>query len=226
MSIKSILIIIVIVGIFFFAHMLHAQAGQVTMAAFDFDDDSYDEIIRTDEQDGKTYIRIYKKLENSYFYAPFQDFAVPGRLVQVPEIHDVNKDGQMNYFFATGSDMGVLYFDIIQERFIKTNQLDFDAFGVDSESSDLRRIETDPSGLGEIRENQRAVHDADYELEELQTIFENKNVPPSMSRERPISDPVPKPEDEAGTPARKRIDRHEAPVGRAIFNDSVSSNVI
>ena len=109
------------------------EAGQVTMAAYDFDADYIDEIIRTDEEGGETVIRIYKRIEDSFFYKPLQKFGVSGRLVQVPEIVDVNSDGSKDYFFATGSDMGIIYYDVVLEKFIRTNNFDFEISWPDEE---------------------------------------------------------------------------------------------
>jgi len=122
--IKVISLVLVVLICELFVPKLHA--GQVTMATYDFDSDYIDEIIRTDEKDGTTVIRIYKRIEDSFFYKPFQEFDVSGRLVQVPEIVDVNSDGLKDYFFATGSDMGIIYYDIPQEKFIRTNNFDFE----------------------------------------------------------------------------------------------------
>ena len=45
---------------------------------------------------------------------------------KMPEIVDVNSDGSKDYFFATGSDMGIIYYDVVSEKFIRTNSFDFE----------------------------------------------------------------------------------------------------
>jgi len=120
--------------IFFALFGASLHAAQVTMASYDFDGDYVDEIIRTDERNGATIIRIYKRIPDSFFCKPFQQFEVSGRLVQVPEIVDVNHDGMKDYFFATGSDMGILYYDILSDTFLRTNDFNFDNAQVDDTS--------------------------------------------------------------------------------------------
>ena len=105
----------------------HCEAGQVTMASYDFDGDYIDEIIRTDEEKGSTVIKIYTRIDGSFFYKPLKEFTVRGRLVQIPEIADVNSDGIKDYYFATGVSMGVIYYDFAQRTFVRTNNFNFDA---------------------------------------------------------------------------------------------------
>jgi hypothetical protein len=158
---------------FFFVSSAYSIAGQVTIAAYDFDEDSFDEIIRTDEYEGLTNIRVYKRIEDSYFYAPFQQFKVSGRLVQVPEIMDVNKDGMKDYFFATGTDMGVLYFDVIKGKFNYTNDLNFNAVLDTSSSQSLTSVDSqDSSSVDSQRETIQDASQSDFELKQLETIFE------------------------------------------------------
>ena len=126
MKFKAILIqISLLLGVGLLLALNVEAAHQVTMASYDFDGDYVDEIIRTDESNGSTVIRIYKRIDDSFFYKPIQTFKVLGRLVQVPEIVDVNGDGSMDYFFAAGSDMGIIYYDIFREKFERTNDFGF-----------------------------------------------------------------------------------------------------
>ena len=167
--------IIVLISILAFADI--SSAGQVTIASYDFDEDHVDEIIRTDEDSGSTYIRIYKKIDQSYFYRPFQIFSIPGRLVQVPEIIDVNDDGLKDYFFATGTDMGVLYYDFVGEQFKRSNALDFDlssgtspekkrTAGPAPQSSDESR-----KSLKQMSAEYTSAEESDYELQQLKSVF-------------------------------------------------------
>jgi hypothetical protein len=148
-----------------------ADAGQVTMATYDFNDDGVDEIIRTDEQDAETFIRIYEKIDDSFFYVPLQTFRANGRLVQVPEIIDINKDGQLDYYFATGSDMGVIYYDHVLAEFVRTNDFDFDVHGYNEKKGalipDARPADT---GLTKLQKTLTAISDAEYELNQLKDI--------------------------------------------------------
>jgi len=118
----------------------YVEAGQVTMASYDFDSDYIEEIIRTDEKEGMTVVRIYKRIEDSFFYKPFQSFDISGRLVQVPEIVDVNSDGMKDYFFATGSDMGVIYYDVPSKEFKRTNNFDFEITWPDEAESTKEEV--------------------------------------------------------------------------------------
>ncbi|MBU1864009.1 MAG: hypothetical protein KKH94_10135 [Candidatus Omnitrophica bacterium] len=112
------------------------EAGQVTMAAYDFDGDYIDEIVRTDEQEAGTIIKIYKRIENSIFYKPLKTIEVPGKLVQVPEIADINGDGMKEYFYATGMDTGIIYYDVISETFLTTNDFNFDAAVLETQKNE------------------------------------------------------------------------------------------
>jgi len=100
-------------------------AGQVTMAAYDFNGDGYDDIIRTDEDDEGTSIRVYARIEGSFFCKPVFVSVVPGRLMQVPEVIDVNKDGRKEYFFVTGEERGIIYYDYKDNEYKKTASFDF-----------------------------------------------------------------------------------------------------
>lgn len=228
MDTKSPLIHSCCIATFLIMSILPAHAGQVTMASFDFDGDSYDEIIRTDEENGKTYIRVYKKLENSYFYGPFQEFVVSGRLVQVPEIQDINKDGQMDYFFATGSDMGVLYFDIIQERFQRTNQFDFNAVDAARGSNPANSVPSERSRLSDLQENLKTTTETDYELEQVKEILGSSETPARISAPEHTADTLKTPPSGAldGTRLEPVGTRDTIARERIIFNDTASSNVI
>ncbi len=114
--------------IFFFLFVQFLFAGQVSMALYDFDGDGTDEIVRSDELKGNTFIRFYKRIKDSYFYSPWQVFKVKGRLVQVPEIEDINSDGQKEYFFATGADIGIIYYSPVLKKLVETNSYEFDPF--------------------------------------------------------------------------------------------------
>jgi len=169
MQCKSLSILILV---FLIIAVPSVNAGQVTMAAYDFDDDSYEEIIRTDEKEGVTFIRIYKRISGSYFYEPFQQFKLTGRLVQVPEILDVNKDGLNDYFFATGTDMGVLYYDIIKDTFVQTNSFDFDISGGEySESGEVPDAVDVPSPIVAMQKELDVARQTDFEMRELKSIF-------------------------------------------------------
>lgn len=227
MNTKSPLIHFCCIAFFFIMFILPVQAGQVTMASFDFDDDSYDEIIRTDEENGKTYIRVYKKLDNSYFYGPFQEFVVPGRLVQVPEIQDINKDGQMDYFFATGSDMGVLYFDIIQQRFQRTNQFDFNAVDAARGSDAQGSVSSEQSRLSDIQESLETTKEADYELEQVKEILASDEEPAGISSFGHTVDTLNTSPSGASDRTRPEpVGTRDTARDRIIFNDSASRNVI
>lgn len=141
----------VISAFFFLALVSVSIAGQVTMASYDFDGDGIDELVRTDEDaDLQTNIRFYSRMDDSFFYKPTAVFKVSGRIVQVPEIADVNKDGNLEFFFSTGSDMGVIYFEPLTGEFVRTNDFSFSLQGAfdsdleeknDSVESDLSQNE-------------------------------------------------------------------------------------
>ena len=144
-----------LISILFFA-LSYVDAGQVTIASFDFDGDYIDEVIRSDDHEGITTIKIYKRLKESYFLKPCEEFEVPGRLVQVPDFIDVNNDGMKDYFFATGSMRGVIYYNQIDKKFYRTSSFDFDA--------------------GVPGEKEREVNEVRHEEDEEKTIYSERGV--------------------------------------------------
>jgi len=182
------------------------EAGQVTMSSFDFDDDGCDEIIRTDEKNAHTNIKIYKRIDNSFFYSPSQEFRAIGRLVQVPEIIDINKDGRMDYYFATGSDMGVIYYDQTQDQFIRTNEFDFNANGYDTAQVNIRKKD---SGVRSLQQTLHKISEADYELHEIQKISEHTRQPMILN-ENTESDSKKVPDPSLMTPSREIKKANEA----------------
>jgi len=94
-----------------------AFAAYVSMAEFDINGDGQDEIVRAEGTGEGTSIKIYEKIENSYFFKPAEDIAVPGNLVQAPDIKDVTGDNILDFFFATGSDLGIIYYDTVEGEY-------------------------------------------------------------------------------------------------------------
>ncbi|MFC1808636.1 FG-GAP repeat domain-containing protein [Candidatus Omnitrophota bacterium] len=94
-----------------------AEAAYVAMAEFDINGDGQDEIIRTEGNGDVTTIKIYQKIQKSYFFKPIETITVQGNLVQVPEVTDLTGDGLLDLYFATGSDLGVVYYDTIEEEY-------------------------------------------------------------------------------------------------------------
>lgn len=103
-----------------------ACAAYVAMAHFDINGDGEDEIVRTEGLGDKTSIKIYEKIDNSYFFKPVEEIQVPGNLVQVPEIDDLTGDGIRDLFFATGSDLGIIYYDTVEETYKRQYEINAD----------------------------------------------------------------------------------------------------
>jgi hypothetical protein len=103
-----------------------AFAAYVAMAQFDINGDGEDEIVRTEGMGDRTSIKIYEKIDNSYFFKPVEDMQVPGNLVQVPEIEDLTGDGIRDLFFATGSDLGIIYYDTVEEAYKRQYEVNAD----------------------------------------------------------------------------------------------------
>lgn len=176
---KYILIIIVFVII---CSAPAAVAGQVSMASYDFDGDLYDEIIRTDEDNGTTFIRIYSRVENTYFYKPVQVFEAIGRLVQVPEIVDVNKDGTKEYFYATGADMGIIYYHPGLDSYEKTNDYNFTINFMDIDGNSMDN-QSEPIEKNNVKLNERSNDNIEeYLLYQDEQPGSKKNVTPENYR--------------------------------------------
>jgi hypothetical protein len=103
-----------------------ACAAYVAMAQFDINGDGEEEIVRTEGMGDRTSIKIYEKIDNSYFFKPVEEIQVPGNLVQVPEIDDLTGDGIRDLFFATGSDLGIVYYDTVEEAYKRQYEVNAD----------------------------------------------------------------------------------------------------
>jgi len=95
----------------------------VTMATFDINGDGKDEIIRTEGVAGETTVKIYESIEKSYFFKPVEELKISGNLVQVPDVLDVTGDALLDLYFATGSDIGVIYYDTVSDQYKRENEI-------------------------------------------------------------------------------------------------------
>jgi hypothetical protein len=109
-----------------FVMVSSACAAYVAMAQFDINGDGEEEIVRTEGMGDRTSIKIYEKIDNSYFFKPVEEIQVPGNLVQVPEIDDLTGDGIRDLFFATGSDLGIIYYDTVEEAYKRQYEVNAD----------------------------------------------------------------------------------------------------
>lgn len=116
-----------------------AMASYVTMAQFDINGDGKEEIIRTEGVGEKTAIKIYEGITDSYFYKPAATIFVPGQIVQVPSVSDFTNDGVLDLYFATGSDIGIIYYDIVEQAYKRKNE-------IDERLQDPYRVSTDYTG--------------------------------------------------------------------------------
>ena len=115
-SFLGILILLVLCG--------SAQAAYVTLAQFDINGDGTDEIVRTEGEADTTHIRIYERLPQSYFFKPAADIDVAGNLVQVPQVSDLTGDKLLDLYFATGSDVGIIYYDTVDRQYKRQNEIE------------------------------------------------------------------------------------------------------
>jgi len=123
MNLKNAFFVLVF-GLFIFLQESLGFAAYVTMARFDINGDGEDEIIRTEGIAGATSIKIYESITSSYFYRPTKEFQIPGKLVQVPDILDLTGDQILDFYFATGSDIGIIFYDTIDEVYKRENEID------------------------------------------------------------------------------------------------------
>ena len=108
----------------FFSITPQTDAAYVTMARFDLNGDGEAEIVRTEGIGEATAIKIYEPLPSSYFYKPAKEFKIPGNLVQIPDVVDLTGDQLLDFYFATGSDIGIIFFDTIEETYKRQNEID------------------------------------------------------------------------------------------------------
>jgi len=102
---------------------LCVEAGYVTMAQVDLNDDGSEDIVRSEEQGDGTVFRIYERIPSSYFFRPTHHITVSGKLVQVPDIGDFTNDGLPDIYFATGADIGIIYYDTVEQIFKRENEV-------------------------------------------------------------------------------------------------------
>ncbi|MBN1492914.1 MAG: VCBS repeat-containing protein [Candidatus Omnitrophica bacterium] len=103
-----------------------SEAAYVAMAEFDINGDGHDEIIRTEGTGEDTSIKIYEKIRDSYFFKPAEVIKVSGNLVQVPEVADFTGDAILDLYFATGSDLGIIYYDTVEETYRRQYEVNDD----------------------------------------------------------------------------------------------------
>lgn len=104
-------------------YMPCVYAAYVTMSQFDINGDGVDDIVRTEGQGDETAIKIYAKIENSYFFQPISEIKIAGNLVQVPNVADFTGDNVCDLYFATGADIGIIYYDMVENTFKRENEI-------------------------------------------------------------------------------------------------------
>jgi len=109
-----------------FLGLSSVHAAYVAMSQFDINGDGNEEIVRAEGMGDTTAIRIYEKIDNSYFFKPVEVINVQGNLVQVPEVADFTGDAILDLFFATGSDLGIIYYDTVEEEYRREYEVNAD----------------------------------------------------------------------------------------------------